>query len=90
MLEEEKRNYKETYNQLVSLFAELHNAHVNFYDSPSERTGFTLRRAVRNIRAKGKELSDISQSYYKELRIVAKARVKARKEKEQQRKNKNG
>ena len=49
MLNEELEKYKNLYSQLVSEFANLHNAHLDFIKRVSREPGYLNRKHLREI-----------------------------------------
>ena len=55
-----KQEFRQLYSEVILSFIEVHNCYLEYYEGPNRRKASDLKRALRNSRAKMKELHDLT------------------------------
>lgn len=59
--------YKKAYSDLIIVFTELHNAHLDYLEGPNARKSRAIRNKVKEIIPKLKEFKNIVSNINKEV-----------------------
>jgi len=79
MSNEQLTKYKELYSQLVSHFANLHNYHHTFINSPSSKNGVDTRKSIKSMIDIETKMRRLSATVSREHRKNVKDGIKAEK-----------